>query len=323
MLSPVQEDREGVPYFPVLMFAVESGTGYVLPVSPAMYYEEKPEDLLSSFIETLLEEKICPSALFVRNEKTYVLLEELCRKAKIPLKICEELPYLDLTEEDFLKEFDSEGQPIQNEEKMRTAEEMLDYLLSGDISRFDDLPDILANQLLTLADFGVLSEGLSKKIRKIFASRKKKDGGKKKKKNSAMPEQSYVISVSLYAGCYRHIQISSKKTLLDLHQAILDAFEFCDEDHEHAFFMDNVRWSQDECYFSRSMEGEKNTGDYKLEEMELEPGKKFKYLFDFGDEWMFQCRVLSVLEEKTPKTLVKRRKGAAPEQYPDWEDGED
>ena len=36
---------------------------------------------------------------------------------------------------------------------------------------------------------------------------------------------SYVISVSLGTGCYRHIQISKSATLYKLHEAILDAFE--------------------------------------------------------------------------------------------------
>ena len=36
---------------------------------------------------------------------------------------------------------------------------------------------------------------------------------------------SYVISVSVGTGCYRHIQISKNATLYKLHEAILDAFE--------------------------------------------------------------------------------------------------
>ena len=43
--------------------------------------------------------------------------------------------------------------------------------------------------------------------------------------------ESFVISVSLGTGCYRHIQISANATLYKLHQAILKAFEF-EDDHE-------------------------------------------------------------------------------------------
>ena len=41
--------------------------------------------------------------------------------------------------------------------------------------------------------------------------------------------RSYVISVSLGTGCYRHIQLSKTATLYKLHEAILEAFEFVDK----------------------------------------------------------------------------------------------
>lgn len=53
---------------------------------------------------------------------------------------------------------------------------------------------------------------------------------------------SYVISVSAGTGCYRHIQISKTATLHKLHKAIINAFDF-EDDHEHAFFMDNKYWA--------------------------------------------------------------------------------
>ncbi len=42
--------------------------------------------------------------------------------------------------------------------------------------------------------------------------------------------KSYIISVSLYKGCYRHIRISAGATLYKLHKAILNAFNF-EDDH--------------------------------------------------------------------------------------------
>ena len=63
-----------------------------------------------------------------------------------------------------------------------------------------------------------------------------------------IPKKTYVISVSLMKGCYRHIKISSQKTLDELSSAILNAFDF-DNDHLHAFFMDNRQWSHEDTYF--------------------------------------------------------------------------
>lgn len=131
---------------------------------------------------------------------------------------------------------------------------------------------------------------------------------------------SYVISVSAGTGCYRHIQISKSATLYKLHEAILEAFEFID-DHAHAFFMDNKTWSQDDAYYSMKMDGhERLTKGRKLEKLKLTKGKQFKYVFDFGEEWRFQCKVLRELEEDTKLPIIVREVGEPPEQYsePDW-----
>ena len=131
---------------------------------------------------------------------------------------------------------------------------------------------------------------------------------------------SYVISVSAGTGCYRHIQISKSATLYKLHQAILDAFEF-EDDHAHAFFMDNKTWSQADAYYSMKMDGdERLTKGRKLEKLNLAKGTQFKYVFDFGEEWRFQCKVLRELEEDTKIPLIVREVGESPEQYPepDW-----
>ncbi|MBR1752629.1 MAG: hypothetical protein IJ740_17450, partial [Ruminococcus sp.] len=110
-----------------------------------------------------------------------------------------------------------------------------------------------------------------------------------------IPKKTYVISVSLMKGCYRHIKIASNKTLDELSQAILSAFDF-DNDHLHAFFMDNKRWSHDDSYFLQPEYGERDTTEYKLAQVGLEKDKKFLYLFDFGDEWCFRCKVLRVID---------------------------
>ena len=134
---------------------------------------------------------------------------------------------------------------------------------------------------------------------------------------------SYVISVSAGTGCYRHIQISKSATLYRLHEAILDAFEFVD-DHAHAFFMDNKTWSQYDAYYSMKMDGhERLTKGRKLEKLNLKKGSQFKYVFNFGEEWRFQCKVLRELEENTKTPLVIREVGQSPEQYPEYEDEEE
>lgn len=135
--------------------------------------------------------------------------------------------------------------------------------------------------------------------------------------------ESFVISVSLGTGCYRHIQISANATLYQLHKAILNAFDF-DDDHQHAFFMDNRVWSPVDVYFSSKEKArDRLTKKYTLKQIALAKDRKFKYLFDFGDEWIFQCRVLREIEERTAVPSVIRSVGEAPEQYPEYDDEED
>ena len=125
--------------------------------------------------------------------------------------------------------------------------------------------------------------------------------------------ESFVISVSLRTGCYRHIQISANATLYQLHQVILNAFDF-DDDHQHAFFMDNRVWSPVDVYFSSKGDArDRLTKKYTLNKIALTVGQKFKYLFDFGDEWVFQCKVLRELEERTAVPRVIRSVGEGPE----------
>lgn len=130
---------------------------------------------------------------------------------------------------------------------------------------------------------------------------------------------SYVISASLGTGCYRHLQLSGKKTLHDLADAILQAFDF-DFDHLYSFFMDNKWWSMEDAYHSPYAEEPPFADEIKLSELRLVKGQQFKFLFDYGDEWRFQCKILQVLEEDTPEVQIVRTKGEAPQQYPDYDE---
>ena len=130
--------------------------------------------------------------------------------------------------------------------------------------------------------------------------------------------KTYVISVSVGTGCYRHIKISGDKTLEYLHEVILWAFDF-DDDHAHAFFMDNKAWNA-QGYFADFIEDEDfHTCDYTLSQV-LKDKQKFLYIFDFGDEWRFQCRVLRITDEVCENAEIIRKVGKSPEQYPDYDE---
>lgn len=133
----------------------------------------------------------------------------------------------------------------------------------------------------------------------------------------------WVISVKLRTGCYRHIQIPKTETLAELADVILWSFDFVN-DHAHAFFMDNVVWSDVDSYFVSfvSDDGEERyTENVYLDILSVK--QKFKFIFDFGDEWRFECQVLREIEAEDEEAYIVREVGTPPEQYPDYDGFDD
>lgn len=317
--EPVRDEEEEVPFFPALFLAVESSSQYVLPLPSVKDYEEKPEELLDIVIGGLLKQNRCPKKIMARDQRTYSFLKDFCEKLKITLEVGEDLEALDEAEALLLDRLE-----MSEEEEMEELFGAVDLLLDMADGQLQDLPEEILRQFEILLEHGVLPEGMEEKVKRVL-DRAKGGGvsGKKVTSNNIRaisPAQSYVISVSLGTGCYRHIQAPGNCTLLALHRAILDTFGF-DDDHAHAFFMDNRSWSDYDSYYAEGVEsGLRTTGRYRLNQVGLQQGKQFKYIYDFGDEWTFQCKVLKVLEGNVPGITVIRSKGEAPSQYGDWED---
>lgn len=304
--QPIQNKPEEIPVFPTLLLAVKFPDGYVLNVHPVEHYEEAPKELLNQFVDAMIQEKIYPAKIKVRDECTYAFAASLCEKLKIKLEIHEDLSALDEAEYSLLQHFNMTPEDAMDE----LGNLLYDMLDAAGEDWTDGLPDELLRSFDELKELGILSENIFD-----FGN----TGNSLPPQKWTGPEQSFVISISLGTGCYRHIQVDGNYTLFSLHRIILEAFDF-DDDHAHAFFMDNVFWSGWDCYYADGMNGKRSTDDYTLNQAGLHKGKQFKYIFDFGDEWRFQCKVLKVLEGNTPKPTILRSKGDAPEQYPSWDE---
>lgn len=319
--QPVQNGAEEAPFFPSILLVVESSSGYILHVDTVEDYDENPEGLVNAFVEALLRENIRPIKLKVRDQRTYSFAKALCDKLKIGISIEEDMPALDEAEDDFMERFGPEDGTVGD--GLDELMEIIDQLMQLDERELHKLPPELGALLGMLSMQGILPEELQEKLDRVLL-RKEDSGARravnpKKRKKSRSPAFSYIISVSLGTGCYRHLQISSSCTLYELHSAILGAFDFYDG-HAHAFFMDNVSWSQRNCYYVRGMEEEdRDTSMYTLEEAGLRKGMKFKYVYDFGDEWTFQCRVLRTIEQDTSLPCVIKGVGRAPDQDGRWD----
>lgn len=118
---------------------------------------------------------------------------------------------------------------------------------------------------------------------------------------------------------YTVVDISADKTLDDLCEMILDAFDF-DYDHLYLFGFGGDGEGENVYYFMPEP-GQKST-NVKLGKLKLVQNQKFYLLYDFGDEWEFDIQVQKVYETEA-HTIdgIVSVKGHL-EQYPyDEEDG--
>ena len=350
MHKPVQEHPEDVPYYPAALIAVEESDGRTLSASITKNYEAGHEELLSQFMTDLSARKKRPAKIQVPDERTYALLAEAMKKASIDLVRNTDLPCLDEALYDLHDHIDkTAGDPddssLSGSEAFPQEEEFTRML--AELEAMDDeflrlLPKELTDSLSLISAAPFAPSAIKKRIDRLLdridtagsgpkssgrnSSKEIKSGkgGRKggRSKKAAEEPLSYVISISPYRGCYRHVRVCADITLDDLHNMIQEIFGFAN-DHLYAFFMDNRAWSDWDVYFSPDDDEGPSASDCRLRDAGLYKGKKFLYLFDFGDEWRFECRILRTVEENTDGYQILRSKGDAPDQYPDAWDEDD
>ena len=141
--------------------------------------------------------------------------------------------------------------------------------------------------------------------------------------------ETLVFRVSLKPKIYRELEISAASSLYTLAQAIVGCFDF-DFDHAFGFFSDlkgNIYRSPVRYELFVDM-GEGEDGSRSVKRTRIVAafptiGAKMRFLFDYGDEWVFLVELVG-RKPKEPKVKLPRlllATGKAPAQYPDPEDG--
>jgi hypothetical protein len=140
--------------------------------------------------------------------------------------------------------------------------------------------------------------------------------------------ETLVFRASLKPKIYREFAISAGSSLYALAQAIIRFFDF---DFDHAFgFYSKLKGN---IYDSRARYelfvdiGEGDVDARSVERtcvIEAFPlvGTKMRFLFDYGDEWVFLVELVS-RKPKEPRVRLPRllsSAGKAPAQYPNLED---
>ncbi len=160
-----------------------------------------------------------------------------------------------------------------------------------------------------------------------------KKGPTKKALQQSMKElrRIYTLTVECVAGryleddCIRVIEAEEDTSLYDLHLAIQESVEF-DNDHLFDFYSGRRPFYQNKVWFCEEDEWEDRETRYpeiRLHQVyPLKTGFKLYYLFDWGDMWIFwvrKGRKIKVTESEVSYPRVIERRGANPEQYPQWD----
>ncbi len=128
---------------------------------------------------------------------------------------------------------------------------------------------------------------------------------------------------------FRDLEISGDSSLEKLASAICDAFDF-DFDHAFGFYSNcSARDFYDsehryELFVDEGLEtepGTKGVQGTKISSVFKQTGQKYLYLFDYGDDWMFEVEftAMSKAEASVKYPRVVKKAGEAPVQYPDYD----
>jgi hypothetical protein len=120
---------------------------------------------------------------------------------------------------------------------------------------------------------------------------------------------------------WRDIEIAEDQTLEDLHLAIQGAYGWGD-DHLYSFFMSGHPQDQRTEIGSPWSETRRHTHQVEIGSLNVKPGDRFLYFFDYGDSHEFDVRVLQVnpAASKGAYPRVVAQQGKPPPQYPDYDE---
>lgn len=157
----------------------------------------------------------------------------------------------------------------------------------------------------------------------------------------SQPTAVYTFKVALKYSpdIWRLIEVPGNQTLEDLHFAIFEAFDRYDE-HLYSFYFEppggyrgRRRPSRNAVEFTHPYAAEEadpwdglaphDASQTTIDSLNLHRGRKFEYLFDFGDSWWHEITVVKTDGHRRrghyPRIVEKH--GKSPPQYPDYDEG--
>lgn len=152
-----------------------------------------------------------------------------------------------------------------------------------------------------------------------------------------MPRQELTFETDLVGvpGVRRTIAVLATQTLDDLHHAIRSAHDW-DDEHLYSFWLKGRYWERDGSEYTHPFHAATpsplgpfasgpppRSAAVRLDRLRLKLGQRIAYVFDFGDEWRVDLRLLGIAAAQDgayPRIVAST--GEAPPQYPDWDEEE-
>ena len=154
-------------------------------------------------------------------------------------------------------------------------------------------------------------------------------------------ERLYILKVALSHSkrIWRRIEITGNQSLDQLHEIIFSAFDRYDP-HMYSFYLTKPgskardRFANAPEYTHPYAVEEDSVWEHKklhdasitnISDLNFRVKDRFEYLFDFGDEWLHEITVESVLDlfPQGAYPKITERKGESPPQYPEYDDEEE
>ncbi|MGN0982904.1 MAG: DUF6930 domain-containing protein [Candidatus Limivicinus sp.] len=158
------EAQQGeAPYFPLTLVCVELGTGLVQQL--IVTDGEDAAEMMNRFAEQILDVDIAPQKINCGDERCYAILKDLCAKTGIQLERTAALKTLRRVMRDLL-EHTAEDENEEPDAEQLEIFELLMQMRDGDLTQ---LPQDVATLLLRLAEAGVLSEPMAKRVKMLAA----------------------------------------------------------------------------------------------------------------------------------------------------------
>ena len=149
--SPVQEDPQEAPYYPMMALMLEPKEPYALPVNMVENFEEHPENLIRKIADSWIEYGSIPNKIKCADTRTKLFFQDIAHKLNIKLVV--ESPLFALKEfEDSLQTFLVKDIGIKN---IRMDVDFVKYKYTGRINVPDSYYDLYEHFNTTANELGL------------------------------------------------------------------------------------------------------------------------------------------------------------------------